>query len=250
MLRSWKTEGGAHTLVDVWQILYRDARIVSLFGNVVSSNMLAGVSAQSLPCVAEDVMGSLMLLAQESNEPIKIVINNVGGEVNAGFAIIQAIEHVKSKGIEVWTINICSSASMATVILTTGTKGKRFVQNNTMTHLHSGSKVMSGKAEDVEAVYEFFRRHFTKTIYKILLENTKLPEFWNKKSDSKYNPKQISDPAIRSKLLKDFLGGERYLEASEAVEAGVADKVLMPGDPIIDDIYRVIKRAEKGKKSV
>ncbi len=237
MLREWSKKDGPVTLVDVWNILYRDARIVSLFGNIVSSNRV--MSVQSIPCVAEDVIGSLMLLSQESKDPIKVVINNTGGGVNDGFAIIQAMEHVKAKGIEVWTVNMCQAASMATVILMMGTRGKRFVLNNTITHLHSGTKGGGGgRPEDVDSLYEFSKKHFTNTIYKMLLENTKLPEYWNIKSEAQYSAEQLSKIEIKVKLLKDFIQGERFLVAEEAVETGVADRVLMPGDPIIDDIYR------------
>ena len=242
MLREWDKKSGPVTLVDVWNILYRDARIISLFGNVVSSNRV--ISVQSLPCVAEDVIGSLMLLSQESGDPIKIVINNTGGDVNDGFAIIQAIEHVKSKGIEVWTINMCQAASMATIILMMGTKGRRYVLNNTITHLHSGTKGMSGKAEDVDSLHEFSKKHFTNTIYKMLLENTNLPQYWNNKSDAQYSDEQLSKIEVKLKLLKDFMGGERFLMAEEAVETGIADKVLMPGDPIIDNIYKTLRPKE------
>lgn len=244
MLREWKKNGGPVTLVDVWNILYRDARIVSLFGHVISSNRL--LSVQSVPCVAEDVIGSLMLLSQESNEPIKMVINNTGGDVNDGFAIIQAMEHVKAKGIEVWTVNLCQSASMATIILMMGSKNRRYVLNNTITHLHSGSKTIGGKSEDVDEIHEFMKKHYTKTTLRWLLGNTKLPDYWNRVSEGGYTPEQLAEERIRTKLLNDFMGGERYLVANEAIEAGIADKVLMPGDPIIDSIFRGIHPDEEG----
>ncbi len=237
MLREWNKKGGPVTLVDTWNILYRDARIISLFGIVVSSNRV--LSAQSIPCMAEDVIGSLMLLAQESNNPIKMVINNTGGDVNDGFAINHAMEHVKAKGIEIWTINICQSASMATMLLMMGTRNRRYVLNNTITHLHSGTKAFGGKDEDVDGLYEFSRKHFKNTLTKWLLENTQIPEYWNKVSGAQYTSEQLFMVDIRLKLIKDFMSGERYLVANEAVEAGVADKVLMPGDPIIDEIFRV-----------
>lgn len=234
MLREWNKSGPVN-LVNIWEVLYRDARIVSLFGNVMSSNMV--VSAQSLPCVAEDVIGSLMLLASENSDPIKIVINNTGGEINAGFAIIQAMEHVKAKGIEVWTVNLCTSASMATVILSMGTPGRRYVLDNTITHLHSGSKGMAGKSEDVDSVYEFSQKHFRARIDQILLENTGIVDYWNKVS-TMYSEEQMAKKEMRSRVLKDFLSGERYLVASDAVEAKIVDKVLKPGDSLIDSIFR------------
>ncbi len=238
MLKEWNSDRSV-TLVDVWNILYRDARIVSLFGHVVSSNRV--LSVQSIPCVAEDVIGSLMMLSQDSNDPIKIVINNTGGDVNDGFAIIQAMEHVKAKGIEVWTVNLCQAASMATIIMMMGTKNRRFVLNNTITHLHSGSKALSGKAEDVDGLQIFSKKHFTNTLYRWLLENTKLPEYWNKTSEANYSEVQLATTETKARLLREFMSGERFLVANEAVEAGIADKVLMPGDPIIDDIFRATR---------
>jgi len=239
VLREWKKEGGTVTLVDDWNILYRDARIISLFGIVVSSNRV--LSPQSIPCITENIIAELMLLIQESHDPIKIVINNIGGGVNDGFAINQAMEHVKVKGIEIWTINICQAASMAAMILMMGTKGRRYVLNNTITHLHSGTtNPGEARPEDLDSFMKFAEKHFRATFHKWLLENTKLPEYWNRTSGAEYSEDQLAKPAIRLKLVQDFLHGERYLVASEAVEAGIADKVLMPGDPIIDEIYKVL----------
>ena len=240
MLREWDKKGGLVTLVDTWNILYRDARIISLFGFVVSSNRVA--SLQSMPCVAEDIIGSLMLLAQDSNAPIKIVINNSGGDINDGFAINQAMEHVKAKGIEVWTVNLCKAASMATILLMMGTRGRRYVLNNTITHLHSGTMGGGGgRPEDVDSFNEFARKHFYSTLNRWLLENTKLIEYWNTKSEAQYSSEQLREVAVKMKLLKDFMQGERFLVASEAVEAGIVDRVLMPGDPIIDEIFRAVE---------
>lgn len=245
MLREWKPDGKNTILVDNWTILNRDARIIPLFGLVLSSNAVA--SLNSMPCVAEDIIGALMLFSQESNDPIKIVINNRGGSINDGFAINQAMEHVKAKGIEVWTINICQAASMAAVLLMMGTKGRRYVLNNTITHLHSGSMGGGGgRPEDVDSFNEFAKKHYYNTLHRWLLENTNLPEYWNTKSDAQYTPEQLAKTDIRVKLMRDFIQGERFLLASEAVEAGVADKVLMPGDPLIDDIFRAATPEKRG----
>src|SRR3989344_6269181 len=91
-------------LVSPWDIFERDSRVVTLFGPVMSVSNVNLISDRSLSFLAEDMFGAIIMLGMESNKPVKIVINSVGGDVRAGFTIIQVIEHLKKKGIEVWTV--------------------------------------------------------------------------------------------------------------------------------------------------
>ncbi len=224
------------TLVDSWEILGRDSRIVTIFSDIISSQELRG-SPVSMPCVAEDIFGSLMILGLKSKEPVKIFINSKGGSVLAGFTILQAMNHLKAKGIEVWTVNLCSTFSMATVILLGGTHGKRYALDNTLTHIHSGSQIISGRTDDVEKIHEY-NKHMTEVLMNFISENTKIAEYEVKKSELVYAEGRVeTDKKLREKLVREFLKQEVLFSPEEAKEAGIIDAVLVAGDPSLDGMF-------------
>ncbi len=240
-LREWSNK--QTTLVDLSTILSREARIVTIFSQIISSQQI--VAPNSFPSVAEDVLLSLWVLAGESNDPVKILINSPGGDVMAGFTIIQAMNHLKAKGIEVWTVDLCQCMSMGGIILMMGTKGKRYALENTLVHTHFGGRQISGKTEsDVDEAYQHTEK-VNKTIYRLISENSTIPEFYVKKRDelADYDKRKLTDPNERVKLVKNFLNHDTFMDPEEAKEAGIIDKVLSPGDPIIDQIYS----AQRGK---
>jgi ATP-dependent Clp protease protease subunit len=74
---------------------------------------------------ADLVVAQLLFLdGQETEKDINLYVNSPGGSVTAGLAIYDTIQHVKS---DVQTICIGQAASMAALVLTAGTKGKRMV---------------------------------------------------------------------------------------------------------------------------
>jgi ATP-dependent Clp protease, protease subunit len=224
-------------LVGSWDIFSRDSRVIPIFNAIISSQNVT--STQSMPSVAEQVYGDLILLGQKSKDPVKIVINSPGGSVLAGFTIIQAMSHLKAKGIEVWTLNLCQSMSMGGVILAMGTQGRRYTIDNSLVHAHSGDQVIRGRTDDVESITEF-NKHVTETLVNLLCENTKIAEYYIRKEglEDDIDVSSLSHDK-RVKFTKKFLGTERMLKPEDAVEAGMADKVLSPGDQLIDEIFKI-----------
>jgi ATP-dependent Clp protease protease subunit len=218
--------------VGPWTLFANKARVVTLFGPIHSSMSLQ-MSLESVPLLAENVAGAILYLAQRGSDPIKILINSPGGDVTAGFQIIQAIEHVQAKGIEVWTINQGMTASMASIILSCGTKGKRFAFSRSNTHFHAETSTIQGKGIERDQMEEFAKR-LRKSLHKLLLDQTQLPEFYARQTEA---PSEDLTDSRRDRLLDQFLQGEPVLSSEEALNAHVIDAVLAPGDACIDDIF-------------
>ncbi len=234
LLKEWGEK--ATTLVEPWVILGRDARVITIFSQIMSSQQI--VAPHSFSSVGEDVVASLTLLGIDSNDPVKIVINSPGGHVDAGFMIIQAMNHLKAKGIEVWTVDLCRTMSMGGIILMMGTKGRRYAMENTLIHTHFGKRSISGESQaDIDEAIKYTEA-INQTIYRYMSENSNIPEFHIKRQGlDGYDPAKFKDLTERIKVIKNFLNNETLMSPEEAREAGIIDKVLSPGDPIIDQIY-------------
>lgn len=98
--------------------------------------------------VADVVIAQLLFLESESPEkPIYVYINSPGGHVTAGLAIYDTIQYIKP---EVSTICIGQAASMAAVILASGSKGKRYTLPHSRVMIHQVLGGVQGQASDIE----------------------------------------------------------------------------------------------------
>ena len=97
-----------------------------IFENEVYKKLLEGriifINGEINDEMASEVVAKLLYLDSQSNEDITIYINSPGGSVTSGLMIYDTIKYVKS---DVSTIGIGLSASMASILLMSGTKGKR-----------------------------------------------------------------------------------------------------------------------------
>jgi len=244
-LRPWSAKP-VGSLVGPFVLLNRDRRVLTLFGNVTSSTDVAIITSDSMPFLAENLTAALLVLGSDSAEPITILVNNNGGSVVAGLTIIQAIEHLKARGVPVRMVVMGTSASMASVILATGTRGERYAFPRTLIHFHSGSNQVSGTSEDTDRAYEFIKR-LRVQMHEILAFQTDIPEYferevrkeWEDDSAEKLDPGTEKGRERRLKFVKEFLNGETYLTAEQALAAGVIDGILKPGDPLVDQIFHV-----------
>lgn len=89
----------------------------------------------------------IFLDAKDSEKDIKLYINSPGGVVSAGLAIYDTMQHVMS---DVRTTCIGQAASMGTILLTAGAKGKRFVLPNSRVHIHQPLGGVQGQASDIK----------------------------------------------------------------------------------------------------
>ena len=151
--------------------------------------------------VANSVIAQLLFLQmQDPKKDIHIYINSPGGSVTSGLAVYDTMQFVTC---DVNTYCIGIAASMGAVLLTAGTKGKRFCLPNAHVMIHQVSGGAQGTASDVERTIEFMFS-LKKCLNKILAHHT------GKKIT------QIDTDADR----------DNYMTAEEATEYGLVDKVL------------------------
>lgn len=152
--------------------------------------------------VAENIVDQLLKLDTiKSKKDIIFYINSPGGAVSAGMAIYDAMQMVKN---DIKTICIGRCASMAAVLLSGGTKGKRYITPNSEVMIHEVSSFNMGKVGELKIDYEHTNT-LNERIIKLLAENT---------------GKTIKQ--VRHDIqLKD-----RWFNAEEALKYGLGDKIL------------------------
>ena len=151
--------------------------------------------------VANAVIAQLLFLQMEDpKKEIHIYVNSPGGSVTDGMAIYDTINFVKC---EVVTYCVGLAASMATVLVAAGTKGKRYALPNSRLMLHQPTGGAGGQTADISiAAKEILR--WKKTLNEVLAEKTGQPiERIEKDSD------------------RDF-----YLSAEDARDYGLVDHVI------------------------
>ena len=145
----------------------------------------------------------LFLESQDPARDISIYINCPGGSVTAGLSIYDTIQYIKP---DVQTICLGQASSMAALILASGTQGKRFALPSSRILIHQPWGNASGQSSDIslqareivrlkKLTIEYFARHTGKPIEK-----------------------------LASDMERDF-----YMSAAEAVEYGLADKIMESG---------------------
>ncbi|RYM04720.1 ATP-dependent Clp endopeptidase proteolytic subunit ClpP [Sporolactobacillus sp. THM7-7] len=172
---------------DIYSRLLKDR--VILLGEEINDELANSIVAQLL-----------FLTSEDSEKDISIYINSPGGSVSAGFAILDTMNFIKP---DVQTICVGMAASMASIILTSGTKGKRLTLPNGEVMIHQPLGGAQGQASDIE----ISARHILKTkekLIQIISETTGQPI---------------------EKVKKDT-DRDHFLTAEEAKEYGLVDKII------------------------
>ena len=96
---------------------------------------------------AKHVIDRLLYLDLQNNNEIQLVINSQGGYVTSGFAIYDTIKSLKSP-----VSTVCSglAASMGSILLSAGAKGRRFMQPHAQVMIHQPSGGARGQASNIE----------------------------------------------------------------------------------------------------
>jgi ATP-dependent Clp protease protease subunit len=98
--------------------------------------------------VANLIISQLLFLeAQDPKKDIYLYVNSPGGHVHSGLAIVDAMNHVKP---DVATVAIGMAASMGSIILASGAKGKRYALPNADIMIHQPHGGAEGQASDIE----------------------------------------------------------------------------------------------------
>ncbi|WP_339610105.1 ATP-dependent Clp protease proteolytic subunit [uncultured Planktosalinus sp.] len=149
---------------------------------------------------AKHVIDRLMYLDALEKKDIHLYINSPGGYVTSGFAVYDCMKSLKS---DVSTICTGFAASMGSILLSAGTKGKRFIQPHARVMIHQPSGGARGPASDIEITAQEILK--TKELSaKILAENC---------------GQKIE------KIMKDF-NRDHWMDAKESVDYGIVDKII------------------------
>jgi ATP-dependent Clp protease protease subunit len=151
--------------------------------------------------VANVVMAQLLYLEREDpDKDISLYIHCPGGIISAGLAIYDTMQMIRP---DVSTTCVGLAASMGTILLCAGAKGKRYALPHSTVHLHQAAGGAQGQAADIEiAAREIMR--LQDIIRNILVEHTGQPM-----------------DKITHDIDRDF-----YLDPQQAVEYGIVDEVL------------------------
>lgn len=172
---------------DIYSRLLRD-RIVMITGPIETA-------------MANTVVAQLLFLESENpNADISLYINSPGGDVSAGWAIMDTMRYIKPN---VSTIGMGLVASMAAVLLAAGEKGKRFVLPNTQVMIHQPSSGTEGKVTDME-IYLKEVQHTKKALIKQMVEFT----------------------GRKEKEVFDAMERDNWLQPDEAKDFGIIDGIL------------------------
>lgn len=151
--------------------------------------------------IANVVIAQLIFLEHEDdNKDITVYVNSPGGHVHAGMAIIDTMHYLKC---DVSTVCVGMAASMGAMILSAGTKGKRFVLPHSEVMIHQPLGGAEGQASDIAIAAENILKTRDK-LYKMLAKNTgKTIAQIEKDADRNY-----------------------WMGAEESVKYGIVDKMI------------------------
>jgi ATP-dependent Clp protease protease subunit len=148
------------------------------------------------------IQAQLMFLNSNSNDEIKMHIDSPGGSVKSGLSMVDVMDYIDC---DIRTINTGMAASMGSVLLGAGTKGKRMSLRFSRTMLHQSSGGFRGNIQDAEIDWAEWQK-----INEVLFEL--LGEYCGKSAE------QVKNDASR----------DLWLGANDALEYGIIDEVVTP----------------------
>jgi ATP-dependent Clp protease protease subunit len=188
------SSGRGERAYDIYSLLLKE-RIVFL-GTPINDQVANLIVAQLLYLNGED-----------PNQPINMYINSPGGSIYAGLAIYDTMQMITAP---VATYAVGVTASMATVLLAAGTKGKRYALPHATIHMHPASSGAQGYTEDMRIAVREQERVQTQLFHLV-------------GKHSGHTWKEIEEEFTR----------DRYMNAIEAKKFGLVDHVLGSTDDIV-----------------
>ena len=146
------------------------------------------------------VQAQLMFLDNVEKKDITMHIDSPGGSVKSGLSMVDVMDYIKS---DIRTVNTGMAASMGSVLLGAGTKGKRSSLKHSTTMLHQSSGGFSGNIQDAEIDWQQWQ-NVNKELFVLL------GKYCGKK------PEKVAKDATR-----DF-----WLNAEEALKYGIIDEII------------------------
>jgi ATP-dependent Clp protease protease subunit len=151
--------------------------------------------------VANLVIAQLLFLsAQDAEKDIHLYINSPGGSVTAGMGIYDTMQFIKP---DVSTICVGMAASMGSLLLTAGAKGKRFALPNSEVMIHQPLGGVRGQASDI-----------------------KIHADWIVKTKQKLNQIYVDRTGQPLEKIERDTDRDNFMSAEEAKEYGLIDAVI------------------------
>ncbi|QQR93773.1 ATP-dependent Clp protease proteolytic subunit [bacterium] len=175
-------------------------RVYDIYSRLLKDRIVF-VGGEIEDTMANSIIAQLLFLEKEApNKDIFMYVNSPGGHIHSGLAIIDAMNLVKC---DVATVGMGMCASMGSVILTAGKKGKRHMLPNAEVMIHQPIGGAEGQASDIEIA----AKHIIQT-------KKKLVDFYVKQTGQKAEK-------ISQDIDRDF-----WMNAEEAVKYGIVDKIV------------------------
>jgi ATP-dependent Clp protease, protease subunit len=182
----------------------RGERAYDIFSRMLKDRIIF-ITTPIEPQMASLVVAQLLFLQSEDAErDISMYISSPGGHVTAGLAIYDTMQQVKPD-IQTYCMGMC--ASMASVLLAAGAKGKRYALPNSEIMIHQGSAGFQGATPDIEVQSRWILRS-VRRLNQILAHHC----------GQTYEQ-------INHDTQRDF-----FMTAKEAKEYGIVDEVLVNAD--------------------
>lgn len=178
---------------------FNGERSYDIFSRLLKDRIVF-ISGEIDDAMANRVIAELLYLDSIGNDDINVYINSPGGSVSAGMAIYDTMNFLSS---DVSTTCLGIAASMAAFLLSAGKKGKRYILPNADVMIHQPLGGAQGQATDIKIASDRIIS-LRKRLNKILARNTG------------QSLKRIEKDTER----------DNYLEAKEALEYGIIDKII------------------------
>ncbi|RIK43398.1 MAG: ATP-dependent Clp protease proteolytic subunit [Chloroflexi bacterium] len=195
------SNGRYERIMDPFSLLFKE-RIVFL-GTPVTDQVANAIIAQLL-----------WLNSENPNQPINLYINSPGGSVYAGLAIYDTMQMISAP---VSTLAVGVTASMGTVLLAAGAKGRRYALPHATVHMHPAGGGAQGYTEDVRIAFRELERVQTQLFH---LVGKHTGHHWRE--------------------IEEQFERDRFMNAVEAKNFGIVDDVL--GD--VSDVIVINKAGE------
>jgi ATP-dependent Clp protease protease subunit len=170
--------------------------------------------------IANLIVAQLLFLDREDpDKDIQLYINSPGGEIYPGLAIYDTMQMIHAP---VSTFAVGWTASMGTVLLAAGAKGKRYALPHATIHMHSAMGGARGPAPDVQIQLNELMRMQT-LLQRILAKHTGQP---------------------LERIQRDF-DRDYFMDARAAVEYGIVDHII--GESLLSEDNREVASQDKGR---
>jgi ATP-dependent Clp protease protease subunit len=202
----WRVESPNALIPTVIESTNRGERAFDIYSRLLKERIII-LGTPIDDNIANLIVAQLLFLdSEDPGRDISLYINSPGGSITAGLAMYDTMRAIRSP---VSTVCVGMSASMGTILLAGGTKGKRFSLPHSTIHMHPAGGGARGYAPDVEIMAR-----------ELLREQQIIRELLS--ADS-------GQPIER--IAQDF-DRDRYMTPEEAKEYGIIDAILTKEEPL------------------